>query len=411
VEFKRAADGRFADVPAGSVLVAAPGIEFAARPMAQADRKKPRPGAADADAKRVDEAVKKGVEWLKNAIAIGRLKDALGPSRARMDELVLLTFLHAGVPENDPDFQQLFRTMMETELACTYDVSLQAVILEEMHRVKYQPRIVQCAQFLADNQAANGQWSYGSPTPFVKGTPTGDTRPEISGPGGRRTAARPEPVNQREKPKVVKRVAVRKMREGPEHGDPSNSQYAALGLRACHDAGVVFPAELVRLAEKAWRRGQEKDGGWRYGGDPAPTGSMTAGAAGGLTIAHYLLGEPWMKDEGILSALDWLARNFSVAHNPGRPGVGPDNTGSNYYYYLYALERLGTLYGAETVGTRPWYAEGARAILEAQQPGGAWQCRGVGTNQVWDTCFAILFLRRATRPLLDVETLDRAKKR
>ena len=63
--------------------------------------------------------------------------------------------------------------MTETPLEWTYDVSLQAMILEEIDRVKYQARIAQCAQFLVDNQCPNGQWSYGEPDPFAKDTPTG----------------------------------------------------------------------------------------------------------------------------------------------------------------------------------------------------------------------------------------------
>jgi hypothetical protein len=30
-----------------------------------------------------------------------------------------------------------------------------------------------------------------------------------------------------------------------------------------------------------------------------------------------------------------------------------------------------------------------------------------GDHAIWDTCFAILFLRRATRPLDDVATIDK----
>jgi hypothetical protein len=33
-----------------------------------------------------------------------------------------------------------------------------------------------------------------------------------------------------------------------------------------------------------------------------------------------------------------------------------------------------------------------------------------GHEPVWDTCFAILFLKRATRPLMDVASVDPSKK-
>jgi hypothetical protein len=47
-------------------------------------------------------------------------------------------------------------------------------------------------------------------------------------------------------------------------------------------------------------------------------------------------------------------------------------------------------------------------ILDAQKPDGSWV---VGKDSpAWDTCFAILFLRRATRPLTDVASVDSSKK-
>jgi hypothetical protein len=70
-------------------------------------------------------------------------------------------------------------------------------------------------------------------------------------------------------------------------------------------------------------------------------------------------------------------------------------------YYMYALERMGILYGTELIGTRHWYREGANAILGIQNSNGSWskdENEWYGTT--WDTCFSILFLRRATRPLV-----------
>jgi hypothetical protein len=58
------------------------------------------------------------------------------------------------------------------------------------------------------------------------------------------------------------------------------------------------------------------------------------------------------------------------------------------------------------MGIHDWYARGARAILGAQQADGSWP----GGQPVPDTCFAVLFLRRATRPLVDVETGDMKKR-
>jgi hypothetical protein len=59
------------------------------------------------------------------------------------------------------------------------------------------------------------------------------------------------------------------------------------------------------------------------------------------------------------------------------------------------------LYGTETMGRHEWYAEGAAYLLKEQQVDGSWKPKD-GTGAV-DTCFAILFLKRAT------VTLDKEK--
>ena len=69
------------------------------------------------------------------------------------------------------------------------------------------------------------------------------------------------------------------------------------------------------------------------------------------------------------------------------------------------------LYVTQTMGKHDWYLEGAKAILDAQKPDGSWLVsdyfRSPPDRPGWDTCFAILFLKRATRPLLDVPSVDR----
>ena len=85
---------------------------------------------------------------------------------------------------------------------------------------------------------------------------------------------------------------------------------------------------------------------------------------------------------------------YTREHGGGKPAVW-------LYYFLYALERAGILYGTEVFGGHEWYPEGATWLLDNQQQDGAWDAVN-GSNKVWDTCFAILFLRRATRPLEEV---------
>src|SRR3982751_6012171 len=121
----------------------------------------------EVDQIKVDLAIEKGIKFLKSGNA-GHLTmtDHVGRKISRR-ELVLFTYCHADVPETDPDFKALFDSMMADKLEATYCVALQAMVLEEVERVKYQKRILMCAKFLVDNQGPQGFWSYGSPSIYV----------------------------------------------------------------------------------------------------------------------------------------------------------------------------------------------------------------------------------------------------
>jgi hypothetical protein len=337
--------------------------------------------------KTLDDAVRGGMAFLKEkALRFG--------AESKSDELVLWTWLQAGVPETDAEFQALLKTVVDKKLLSTYNVSLMAMALEELDRVKYQKRIAQCAQFLLDNQCVNGQWEYGKPTIFAE---------EVNVPP-------PSP-----KTKKVQKVVVTRKREGEPTGDNSNSMYAMLGLRACHDANIVIPRATVELAAKWWRDTQSRTGtakgalgaaeGWCYSRhDHKPYGSMTAGGVGSLVICDYILNIDWKKDANVLAGMEWLAKNFSVSFNPGpyEHAAMEMNSQHQYYYYMYALERAAILYGVDQIGPHVWFTKGTLALLDSQREDGSWRAKG--TDPTADTCFAILFLRKATRALIDVPT-------
>ncbi len=280
------------------------------------------------DEARVNAAIRKGVESLSR-----RQGRAFGGWHSAR-ELVLLAMVHAGVPPKDPVFDGLFREMLEDRPETTYRTALRAMVLEEVERVKYQLKIYECAQFLADNQCRNGQWSYGQPTSCPALTPSSRrsvaTGPPVAAPGTLVVFTEPE----NRKPPVLQKIAVRKQRDGPPCGDNSNSQYAALGLRACHDAGIMFPREVVARAAEWWRQSQGGDGtaggrvstgggpaaqGWGYRSKGEPSyGSMTAGAVGALVICDYILGTDWRRDRDVNAGVNWIRDFFSVSENPRR---------------------------------------------------------------------------------------------
>ncbi len=98
----------------------------------------------------------------------------------------------------------------------------------------------------------------------------------------------------------------------------------------------------------------------------------------------------------------WLDKHFSVTQNPG-PGAP-----NWHYYYLYGLERAAVFGGRVLLGKHDWYLTGARYLVGAQHPDGRWHTGTLGTKEyeasdVLDTAWAILFLKKATRPLEPVK--------
>jgi len=387
------------------------------------------PAQAALDPRRIDEAIKKGIEFVKGVESIPA-GFSFGPKDS--DELILLTYAHAGLPDTDPKVQELLQKVLDGPLESTYEVSLLAMALEEFNRVKYQLRIWQCAQFLVDNQCKNGQWSYGKPTVAAMDTPTGV--PPATATGGAPKSGTREftPVGAKEKPKVLRKIPVKKTREGIAGGDNSNSQYAALGLRACHDAGILLPKDVLTAARNWWVESQigAKDNsvstgkitgvpqGWCYRGyhhdlkycknPDTAYASMTAGGVGALAILDSLLGREWKSDKTVLNGLAWLAKNWSWTENVGPSEIGGGKPKSWLLYHFYAIERMGMLLDTPKIGDNDWYLEGASILLDAQKPAGSWLMSD-GGKPLWDTCFAILFLKRATRPL-DVASEDRKPK-
>ncbi|MFH1230860.1 MAG: prenyltransferase/squalene oxidase repeat-containing protein, partial [Planctomycetota bacterium] len=335
---------------------------------------------------KIDDAIIEGVDFLVQHCSTPNKYDS---------ELVFYTLIKSGVQIPQPLMQVFLDEMLNKGLNNTYRVALLAMALSELDKVKYLDRIAQCAQFLLANQSINGNWCYG----------TQITTPKIIITGS------PNPVT----PTVgTSTIAVKKIqiwippRRKDTNYDNSCTQYALLGLRACADANIEIPLEVWADAEKHLRRAQNPDGGWGYmlssgRHSYGSYGSMTAGGLGGLAICLFYQNKKIEDDKNIKRAINWFIQNFTVSDNPNFTVSNLHirrNMMHFHFYYLCALERAGVLLNTESFGRNEWYLLGAQYLLREQGTDGSWNKNEINT----DTCFAILFLRRATKPLKIVIT-------
>lgn len=199
---------------------------------------------------------------------------------------------------------------------------------------------------------------------------------------------------------------------GWSRADLSNTQYAALGLWVAQKHGIKIPNKIWRDLTSATLRYREKPkfinikragkhtvtagkveiAGFGYTPRGKPTGSMTTAGIGVLQICKIGMGEkiPGVFrrkiDNAVESGIEWLGHHFSASKNPFK--------NSWNYYYLYGIERVGSLTRVEKMGKHWWYLAGARHLLKKQNKDGSWER---GANREVQTSFSLLFLRRATR--------------
>ena len=289
--------------------------------------------------------------------------------------LILYTLVHSGIGLQDDTVQMLLAKVLGAPLVRTYQVALTAAALAAIDPVKYQAKLAQCAQYLVDGQCDNGQWGYGDPyDPPMKPADGGANR-------------------------TIAKIQIKRIKKlGPLTGDNSNSQYAALGMKACAAGGCDFEAATLNRAIEWWEKSQQGDGGWSYDTEGAfqkqlgVYGSMTAGAVSSLIMLKQIKNADYKAASSVTKGLAWMAENFTVENNARAKPVSE----AWRHYYLYAMERVGDLYPTEKIGKRAWYAIGATHLLKTQISDGSW--KGTNTDLVIaDTCFALLFLERVAR--------------
>jgi hypothetical protein len=90
-------------------------------------------------------------------------------------------------------------------------------------------------------------------------------------------------------------------------------------------------------------------------------------------------------------------------------------------YTLWTIERCGVLYNRRQIGGKDWYLWGVKLLLPTQGGDGSWNyghyfTQPAAITPITDTCFALLFLKRANlakhlskqlEPFLDLKQLQK----
>ncbi|HEV3137026.1 MAG TPA: DUF4159 domain-containing protein [Pirellulales bacterium] len=322
--------------------------------------------ADDISPEQVRNSIDRGVSFLKRQ----QNNNGAWPDHPGNDggvtALCTLALLNAGVPPDDEKVQKSLAYLRAHTFAQTYVVALQTMVFCAAEPKKDRLLILQNARWLEENQITSGpfkgSWSY----PTV----------------GR--------------------------------GDPSNSQFALLGLYEAERAGVKVNEKTWRLALQYWQQIQNPDGSWSYNKGLPPSGSMTCAGITSVIIASGELNSGdatvvgdrveccgrQQTNEVVENGLRWLELNFSVHGNPS--GGGGKSAQGWLLYYLYGVERAGRMTARRFIGQHDWYREGADMLVRNQDNlSGFWKGTGNSeTNPHIGTSFAVLFLAKGRRPVL-----------
>lgn len=325
---------------------------------------------ADADLQpRINTAIARGIDSLKsNQQPDGSWSYPAAPHAddmtAGLTALALYALSASRVPHDDAAIRKGLK-WTEHKKACytgagaysTYSASLLVLALTRIDPVGQRNRIHRLAESIADGQLGNDMWSYrlGSSRTKEKGKEEGDRLGRM------------------------------------QSGDNSNSQFAVLALWAASAlAAYEVPADTWQRIQAFYARTQLPGGAWAY--VPRMQDGKASMTSAGLCSYVYATA-------GLLGGVNALsaARKDPVAQR-GLSALLGDPRPRDYrdYYFVYALERAGTVMA---IPEEEWYAQGARALVQQQDAGGRWGPGKAGTTigGAYETSLALLFLSQATR--------------
>ncbi len=390
---------------------------------------------------KLDYAVQKGAAYLKKRLLDGsqlyNSGDAYGGgSDPGAVALAGLTLLECGVEANDPAVQQALATVREhaPTMGFTYSVAASVLFLDRLNDPKDKKSnpadrelIRRLALRLIANQNHKGGWAYR----LQILTPEREQALLLALGDGRFTVASIFPENQQN-----------------GYDDNSIGQFCTLALWAARKHGIPVRTSL-RAVDARYRRCQNPDGSWNYRANgafmrdtstcsaliglaaargaeddgqpkasrPPPAGDILQDPVvqkglrylgGAINKAAAVTEEEQARRRQHTAELEDLQRRIEFALEADKPrllrrmvlldrapelrGVFLNCDSWGDLYFLWSVERMAVIYDLKEIGGRDWHRWGAEVILANQKRDGSWAERFSG---VPDTCFALLFLKRA----------------
>ena len=386
--------------------------------------------------KGIDKAIKSGVEWVKKQQKPdGSFGDSSGPTygpgqayhnKPGNTALCLLALLKSDVDPADIVVTRGFKFIQEYmkqdgNLRSTYDRGMSLMAFEGLYEAQVNAKLKKegkpvteragdfreprytltfgdasfagvLVKELAAEQTKAGGWRYG--TGFgVVGSEEDVSATQIVLLGLKSATRMKVGVNSAIFQKAMTFVLDSQEKDGPVIDRPSDQEYKP------GDRGTY--ASLGRDRARGWAyelKSDKKD-------ETTVTGSMTCAGIAELLICKSVLGKSLTRaqneraETAIYDGFAWLYRNWTVANNP--------QSTRSHLYFLYGLERVGTLGCYEKVGKHKWFQQGAQVLIRAQKSDGSWTDEEVPPKELYASCFALLFLKRGTVPIGDVMTGDR----
>jgi hypothetical protein len=383
--------------------------------------------------KQIMGSVDRGVSYLRNAMAQGGNFYAVGDPQSSAHPgamaLVGLTLLECGADPSDGDVQKAAAEVRRraVDLRFTYSIAASVLFLDRLNADKVNPQdrelIRSLALRLIAGQTSKAGWDY-----YCQVRNQGDDQRLLERLQNGQYKAGDSFVNV----------------TGRDYYDNSIGQFVTLALWVARKHNV--PVRLPLLAtEQRYRSQQNKnDGSWTYNDQNRfMRDTSTCAALIGLAVGRAVMddkeggGADLLQDEAVRKGLAHLAkivgtknrlsreefdrrqkrttdmealmRQMEAARDPGEiqrlrtqlmaldnarelQGIifGGDTWGD--LYFLWSLERMAVIYDLKTIGDVDWHEWGVDVILQQQQEDGSWKERFPG---VPDTCFALLFLKRA----------------